>query len=62
MWLELGSALALVLVLEGLLPAILPATYKRSVLQLAMLNDNALRKIGIATMIAGAVLLYLIRN
>ena len=62
MWVEIGSAMALVLVIEGLLPALLPETYKRTILQMAMLDEKKLRTIGIGSMIAGAILLYLIRN
>jgi len=52
---------ALVLVIEGLLPAINPAGWRTAMRQLAELDDRTLRTIGLSSMIAGVVLLTLIR-
>lgn len=56
------TALALVLVIEGLLPFAGPGRYRRLVAQLAMLSDNAIRIAGLVSMLTGLLLLYLIRG
>ena len=60
MYSELLTALALVLVIEGLLPAISPAAYKRTVAQLAMLADGSIRNVGLGLMLFGVVMLYIV--
>jgi len=54
-------ALALALILEGLLPFAGPGRYRKMVDELARLSDNQLRAIGLAVMLAGLFLLYLVR-
>jgi len=54
-------ALALALILEGLLPFAGPGRYRKMVDELARLSDNQLRTIGLAVMLAGLFLLYLVR-
>ncbi len=61
-WQDLWSALALVLVIEGILPFLNPEGYKRTMLQLATLPPSTLRKIGFASMMGGLLFLYLIRG
>ena len=51
-------ALALVLVIEGLLPFISPRSYRSAVEQLSSLPDQSLRGFGLAMMVLGVVLLY----
>lgn len=53
-------ALALVLVLEGLMPAINPGGWRRMFEQLLQLDDQKIRMIGLISMTAGLVLLWLI--
>ncbi len=60
-WNELLSALALVLVIEGIMPFISPKGWRDTMLQASKLEDNILRGIGLASMFAGAVLLYFMR-
>jgi len=60
-WSELFSALALVLVIEGIMPFVNPGGWRRTMLQASQLDDKALRAVGFASMFAGAVLLYLMR-
>jgi len=55
------TALALALILEGLLPFAGPGRYRKMVDELARLSDNQLRTIGLAVMLAGLFLLYLVR-
>lgn len=56
------SALALVLVIEGLLPALFPSFYKKMMAKVTMMPLSALRSTGIVTMVSGALLLYFIRS
>lgn len=55
---ELLIALALVLVIEGLLPFISPSGYRSAVEQLSSLPDQSLRGFGLILMLFGVVLLY----
>lgn len=61
MWVDLLAALALVLVIEGLMPFLSPAGFKRTMGQISQMPDRNLRTIGLVSMIAGVVLLYLVR-
>jgi len=61
-WTEILTACALVLVLEGILPFVGPGRYKQLVAQIVRLSDNQLRAAGLTAMIAGLVLLFLVRN
>ncbi len=53
-------ALALVLVIEGLMPAVNPGAWRRLFEQLLRLDDQQIRKIGLASMVVGLLLLWLI--
>ena len=59
-WTEILTALALVLVLEGMLPFISPARYRRMVAEITRLGDNQIRNIGLVVMIAGLLLLFVV--
>ncbi|MBL8265601.1 DUF2065 domain-containing protein [Steroidobacter sp.] len=61
-WSDLFAALALYLVLEGIMPFLNPQGVKRMLLALAGMQDRALRAFGLASMSAGLVLLYLVRS
>jgi uncharacterized protein YjeT (DUF2065 family) len=60
-WNDLACAFALYLVLEGVLPFLNPGGMKRVLASLAELPDSTLRAVGLASMLAGCVLLYLVR-
>ena len=62
MWNDLLAAVALILVIEGVMPFLSPATVRRTMQQLTQLPDRVLRTIGLASMVCGVVLLYLIRH
>lgn len=62
MWIDLWAALALVLVIEGLLPALSPGAYRKAMLAMIKMDERALRITGLVSMIVGAGLLYLIKN
>jgi uncharacterized protein YjeT (DUF2065 family) len=61
-WNDLWAAFALYLVLEGLLPCANPRGMKRTLQQLSQLEERTLRFAGLASMIGGALLLYLVRS
>jgi len=60
-WNELLSALALVLVIEGIMPFISPKGWRETMIQASRLEDKTLRTIGFASMLVGAFLLFLMR-
>jgi uncharacterized protein YjeT (DUF2065 family) len=60
-WADLFAAFALYLVLEGVLPFLNPQAMKRVLTMMATLTDRQLRLWGLASMLAGALLLYLVR-
>jgi uncharacterized protein YjeT (DUF2065 family) len=57
-WHDLLNALALLLILEGLMPFLSPARLKQTYAQLLELPDKTLRTIGLASVIAGILLLF----
>jgi uncharacterized protein len=61
-WRDLGAAFALYLVLEGVLPFLNPGGAKRTLGMLAQMDERALRRIGLGSMIAGCVVLFLVRG
>ena len=61
-WTEILTALALVLIIEGMVPFVGPRTYRQIVAQMALLSDNHLRTVGLVIMIAGVVLLFAVRG
>ena len=61
-WGDLFAALALVLIVEGLMPCLSPTGWRRTIATLAKMDDNQLRIAGLISMIAGSILLYLIRT
>lgn len=55
---SLFIATALMLVIEGLMPFISPAVFRRSLIQMMSMNDKSLRGIGLFSMCLGLALLY----
>ena len=60
-WSDFGAALALLLVLEGLLPFLGPDALRRTLDQIIRLDDRTLRTIGLISILAGLGLLALVR-
>ena len=60
LWLDLATAFALLLILEGLLPAISPRSWFKAIQDAARLGPRGLRLIGIICLLSGAVLLHLL--
>ncbi len=58
-WQLFGIGLALVFVIEGVLPFIAPQQWRAMVRQVAELDDRSLRAFGLFSMLLGLFLLYL---
>lgn len=56
---RLLEAVALLLVLEGIMPFLSPSSVRRLLERVNEFGDRALRVAGLASMLAGVVLLYL---
>ena len=61
MWQDIFTAIALYLVLEGMIPFISPNRFRQTVSQIAKFSDNYLRAIGMIVMIMGLFLLFIVR-
>ena len=59
-WDELFIALALVLVIEGIMPFVSPHSWRNTMLQASQLPDKVLRIIGLGSMLLGVFLLYML--
>ena len=60
-WNDLLTAFALYLVLEGIIPFINPAGFKRFMAGMSEMAEATLRRVGVASMVAGVLLLYFVR-
>jgi uncharacterized protein YjeT (DUF2065 family) len=61
MWENMIPALALVLVIEGLLPFLSPRSWREAMSQAAQMPDKILRSLGFVSMMAGVIILYFVR-
>lgn len=61
MFIEILSAFCLILVLQGILPFLNPAGYKRAIRLMLEIPDDQLRILALSSMIGGVALLALIR-
>jgi uncharacterized protein YjeT (DUF2065 family) len=59
-WSDLLNAIALVLIIEGLLPFLSPARLKKTYESMQQLPDAQLRKLGFVSIMLGALLLLFI--
>ncbi len=57
-WHVFPAALALVFVIEGILPFLSPARWRALVVSVAQLDDASIRRFGFISMISGIALLY----
>ena len=60
-WSDLLAALALVLVIEGMVPFLNPQSLRRMLETMSQLDDRTLRITGLVSMLCGVVLLYIVR-
>ncbi len=61
-WGDLLTALALVMIIEGIIPFISPKGYKNTMQQLTAMPELTLRSIGFGLMLVGVVFLYFVRG
>ena len=61
MWTELLTAIALVLILEGIMPFLSPGGVRRALLMFAEMSEGSLRVMGLTLMVLGVVLLTVVR-
>ncbi|TDI93856.1 MAG: DUF2065 family protein [Gammaproteobacteria bacterium] len=61
MWNELGVALCLVLIIEGVIPFLAPGRWRKLAVAMTEVDDRVVRGLGLASMLSGTVLLYLVR-
>ncbi len=60
-WTEILTAFSLYLIIEGMIPFVSPGGFRKAVFKIAQMADNQLRVTGLVTMIAGLVLLFIVR-
>ncbi|WP_428606294.1 DUF2065 domain-containing protein [Sedimenticola sp.] len=60
MWHDLWVALALVMVIEGIIPFLSPGATKGMMLAVAEMDDKSLRISGLVSMVLGVLALYLV--
>jgi uncharacterized protein YjeT (DUF2065 family) len=60
MWHELLIAFSLMMVIEGVWPFLNPSGMRKALLMIAEQNDHALRIMGLVSMVAGVLTLYLV--
>lgn len=62
MWHDLGAALGLALVLEGILPFANPAGVRRALALIDQMSDSQLRAAGLSAMLIGLLLLFVVNR
>lgn len=60
MWEDLGRALCLMLVFEGIVPFLAPDRWRHMAQMLSTIDDRTMRIIGLLSMVTGAGLLFLL--
>ena len=60
MWHDILVATALLLVVEGIIPFLNPAGFRKLLSMMSQMDDSTLRFSGLTSMLLGVVLLYLI--
>ncbi len=61
MWHELLRALALIMVIEGLIPFLAPHRFRAALLRLMALDERVLRTVGFASVLIGLLILQALR-
>lgn len=59
-WHQLAVAVAMVFILEGIIPFVAPRRWQNLVRVIAELDNSALRTMGLISMLFGLALLYLV--
>ena len=61
-WTDLFAALAIVCIIEGVMPFINPAGMKRLLARIASMEDRDMRIAGLISMAVGLTILFLVRS
>ena len=55
-------ALALMLILEGVLPVLAPGVWRDTFRRITQMNDGQIRFVGLSSMVVGVLLLWWVRS
>lgn len=55
------TAIALVLVIEGILPFLVPTLWREAFRRMTEMSDGQIRFVGLSSMVAGVLLLYIVK-
>ena len=58
---DIATAICLMLVLEGIMPFLSPARWRKMVVMMATVDDKSMRRVGLLSMAIGAVALFFLR-
>jgi uncharacterized protein YjeT (DUF2065 family) len=61
-WGDLGDAVALMLIIEGIMPFINPGTFRQMLEMVSKMEERSVRTLGAVWMGLGIVLLYWVRG
>jgi uncharacterized protein YjeT (DUF2065 family) len=61
-WDDLLAALALVMVIEGIVPFVSPHSLRRMLEKATQIDDRTLRITGLVSMVCGVIMLYVVRQ
>jgi uncharacterized protein len=61
-WTDLLAALAIVCIIEGIMPFISPPAMKRLLARMAAMEEREMRIFGLASMLVGLAILYMVRS
>ena len=61
-WTDLLAALAIVCIIEGIMPFINPPAMKRLLARMASMEEREMRIFGLASMLVGLAILYMVRS
>ena len=61
-WSDLLAALAIVCIIEGVMPFINPSGTKRLLTRMAAMEEREMRIVGLVSMLVGLAILYLVRS
>jgi len=59
-WQVFPAAVALVFVVEGVLPFLSPGRWRSMIATIATMDDRSIRRFGLGSMVFGVVMLYLV--
>ena len=59
-WHVLAVAIALVFIIEGMLPFISPGRWRKLLIMADQMDDRVIRNVGLGSMLFGVVVLYLV--